>query len=130
MSYSSFMAASALRRLAAALEQMSEDEIAKLNDPNCEIEIKVIRRRSKEEVSPEALLDLNEIVAKLTKFPSRAEASQFMEATFDTKKTLDRIARHLDVPVLKQDKVETLRDKIIEATVGARLRSEAIKGTS
>lgn len=130
MSYSSFMAASALRRLAAALEQMSEDEMARLNDPNCEIEIKVIRRRSREEVSPEALLDLNDIVAKLTKFPSRAEASQFMEATFETKKTLDRIARHLDVPVLKQDKVETLRDKIIEATVGARLRSEAIKGTS
>lgn len=130
MSYSSFMAASALRRLAMALEQMSDDELSKLNDPSCDIEIRVIRRRSKEEVSPEALGDLNDIVAKLTMFSSRAEASQFMEATFETKKTLDRIARHLDVPVLKQDKVETLRDKIIEATVGARLRSEAIKGTS
>ncbi|QFZ87004.1 hypothetical protein GFK26_31640 [Variovorax paradoxus] len=129
MSYSSFTAASALRRLAGALERMSEDEISRLIDPNCDIEIKVIRRRSKEEISPETLVDLNSLVAKLTMFPSRAEASQFMETAFETKKTLDQIARHLDVPVLKQDKVETLRDKIIEATVGARLRSEAIKGT-
>lgn len=130
MSHSSFMAASALRRLAGALERMSEDELSRLNDPNCEIEIRVIRRRSKEENTPEALFNLNDIVAKLTAFPSRAEASQFMEATFETKKTLEQIARHLDVPVNKQDKVETLRDKIIEATVGARLRSEAIKGTN
>lgn len=123
-----FLAASALRRVAAALERMSIDEVSRLSDPNCEIEIKVIRRRVKEEPSPEALENINELVAKLTAFPSRADASQFMEATFETRKTLDQIARHLDVPVLKQDKLEVLREKIIEATVGARLRSEAIKG--
>lgn len=130
MSHSAFLAASTLRRVAAALERMSVDEVTRLNDPNCEIEIKVIRRRGKEEPPPEALQDINELVAKLTAFPSRADASQFMEATFETRKTLDQIARHLDVPVLKQDKLEILREKIIEATVGARLRSEAIKGTS
>lgn len=128
MSHSAFLAVSVLRRVAATLERMSEDEISRLNDPNCEIEIKVIRRRGKEEPAPEVLQDMNELVAKLTAFPSRADASQFMEATFETRKTLDQIARHLDVPVLKQDKLETLREKIIEATVGARLRSEAIKG--
>lgn len=128
MSHPAFLAASALRRVAAALERMSVDEVSRLSDPNCEIEIKVIRRRGKEVSSPEALQDINELVAKLTAFPSRADASQFMEATFETRKTLDQIARHLDVPVLKQDKLEILREKIIEATVGARLRSEAIKG--
>ena len=128
MSHSAFLAASALRRVAAILERMSEDEIARLSDPQCEIEIKVIRRRGKEEPAQQVLQDMNELVAKLTAFPSRADASQFMEATFESRKLLDQIARHLDVPVLKQDKLETLREKIIEATVGARLRSEAIKG--
>ena len=129
MSHSAFLAASAIRRVAKALERMTEDELSRLTDPNCEIEIRVIRRRSKEEAPPAAALNLNEIVTKLTMLPSRGDASTFLESTFETKRTLDQIARHLDVPVLKQDKVETLRDKIIEATVGARLRSEAIKGT-
>lgn len=129
MNNSAFLVASALRRLAQALERMSEDEISRLGDSNFDIEIKVIRRRAKEEVAPEALVNLEEIVAKLIKLPSRAAAAQFLGATFETKKNLEQVARYLDVPVLKQDKVEILREKVIEATVGARLRSEAIKGT-
>lgn len=130
MSRSSFMAAAALRRLAEVVERMSDDEISRLSDSNCDIEIKVVRRRSREEASPASMDNLNDVITKLTMLSSREEASQYLDATFSTKKALDQIARHLDVPVPKQDKVETIRDKIIEATVGARLRSEAIKGTS
>ncbi len=130
MNNSSFLAASALRRLAAAVERMSDEELARLNEPGTEVEIKVLRRRAKDEIAPEARLDLPDILAKLTASASRAEASKFLDDSFGTKKALDQIARHLDVVVLKQDKVETLRDKIIEATVGARLRSEAIQGGS
>jgi hypothetical protein len=129
MSHSAFLAASALRRLAAAVERMSDEELARLNEPGTEIEIKVLRRRAKEELSPEGRLDLVEILAKLTAFANRADASNFLEGAVETKKGLEQLARHLDVAVLKQDKTETLRDKIIEATVGARLRSEAIKGS-
>lgn len=130
MSAPSFLAASALRRLAAALERMSDEDIARLNEPGTEIEIKVLRRRSRDELAPEVRLDLTDIVAKLTGAASRSDASKFLDNSFGTKKALEQIARHLDVVVSKQDKVETLRDKIIEATVGARLRSEAIQGGS
>lgn len=129
MNYSASLAASALKRVATALERLSVEELSRLSDLNCEIEIKVVRRRGREEPPPKALQDIDELVAKLTAFPNRAEASQFIETTFETRKALDQIARHLDVPVIKQDKLEILREKIIEATVGARLRSEAIKGT-
>lgn len=130
MNNSAFLAASAFRRLAAAIERMSDEELARLNEPGTEIEIKVLRRRPKEEPPAEAKLDLSEIVAKLTSSASRSDASKFLDDSFGSKKALDQIARHLDVVVLKQDKAETLRDKIIEATVGARLRSEAIQGGS
>lgn len=131
MNTSSFLVASALRRLAAALERMSDEEIARLNEPGTEIEIKVLRRRSKdEELTPGARLDLTDVVAKLTAAASRSDASRFLDDSFGTKKALEQIARHLDVVVSKQDKAETLRDRIIEATVGARLRSEAIQGGS
>lgn len=128
MSTSSFLAASALRRVAAALERMSDEELARLNEPGTEIEIKVYRRRSKEEFTAEAQIDLPGVVAKLTAAATRSDASRFLDDSFGTKKALEQIARHLDVVVSKQDKAETLRDKIIEATVGARLRSEAIQG--
>lgn len=128
MSTSSFLAASALRRIAAAVERMSDEELLRLNEPGTEIEIKVLRRRVKDERATEAQPDLPDIVAKLTASASRADASSFLDKGFETKKALEQIARHLDVAVLKQDKAETLRDKIIEATVGARLRSEAIQG--
>lgn len=130
MSTSSFLVASALRRIAAALERMSDEELARLNEPGTEIEIKVLRKRSKDEPTPEEKLDLADIVAKLTGAVSRSDASKFLEDGFGTKKALEQIARHLDVLVSKQDKAETLRERIIEATVGARLRSEAIQGRS
>lgn len=130
MSTSSFLLASALRRLAATLERMSDEELARFNEPGTEIEIKILRRRLRDELIPESAPDLADIVAKLTGAASRSDASKFLEDSFGTKKALERIARHLDVLVSKQDKAETLREKIIEATVGARLRSEAIQGSS
>lgn len=130
MSTSSFLLASALRRLAATLERMPDEELARLNEPGTEIEIKILRRRLRDELIPESAPDLADIVAKLTGAASRSDASKFLEDSFGTKKALERIARHLDVLVSKQDKAETLREKIIEATVGARLRSEAIQGSS
>lgn len=130
MSTSSYLAASALRRLAAAVERMSDEELARLNEPGAEIEIKILRRRAKDERPPEIQLNLPDIVAKLISSASRADAAKFLDEGFGTKKTLEQIARHLDVVMSKQDKAETLRDKIIEATVGARLRSEAIQGGS
>lgn len=130
MSTSAFLVASALRRLATALEGMSDEELARLNEPGIEIEIKVLRRRSKEEAAPVVQVDLTDIVAKLTVATSRADASKFLEENFGKRKVLEQIARRLDVVVSKQDKTETLRDRIIEATVGARLRSEAIQGSN
>lgn len=109
---------------------MSDEELTRLNEPGTEIEIKVLRRRSKDELTPKAQLDLVDIVAKLTEAVNRSDASKFLDDNYGTKKALEQIARHLDVVVTKQDKTETLRDRIIEATVGARLRSEAIQGGS
>lgn len=130
MSTGSSLAAAALRRVAAALERMSDEELARLSEPEAEIEIKVLRRRLKDGPAPEARLDLVNIALKLTGAASRSEACAFLDEGFGTKKALEQIARHLDVVVSKQDKAESLRDKIVEATVGARLRSEAIQGGS
>lgn len=119
----------ALRRLVDAVEQLSEDDISKLGDESYSIEIRLTRKRNKEEaISPIQGIDLVNVIEKLTAFANRDEAQHFLNANFSTRKSVELIARKLDIPISKQDKVETLRDKVIEATVGARVRSQAIQG--
>lgn len=118
----------AFQRVLSSLQKLNEGELEKLLDPTYDVEIKVVRRRSKEEAGNSSGLNMTAIVKQLTESTSRDMALNYLASTIETKKTLEEIARHLDIPIIKSDKVEVLRDRIIEATVGARLRSEAIKG--
>lgn len=120
----------AFRRIADALELLSEEEVKKLSDPQYSLEIRLVRRRSKDDTASALLeTDIEEVIKQLIAFPSRQDAHTHLERHFPTRRALELIARFLDIPIVKQDKVEALRDKIIEATVGARIRSQAIQGT-
>ncbi len=131
MSKSKNVLSNALRRITNAIDDLDEEEFSKLIDDSYNIEIRLTRKRNKDE-SPITNLETNiaDLISKLTNFPSREEAQRFLETNGSTRKALEPIARSLDIPVLKQDKVDVLRDKIIEATVGARIRSQAIQGSN
>ncbi len=47
-----------------------------------------------------------------------------------TKASLTALAKQLDTPTQKADTVDRLREKIVEATIGFRMRSEAIQTTT
>lgn len=118
------------RRIAEAVDALSEEEIKRLSDPLYEVEVRVIRRRSKDEiVAPQEPMNVEGIIRDLTASTTRQDAQSLLDSKYSSKKQLELIARRLDIPIIRQDKVEFLRDKIIEATVGARLRSQAIQGT-
>ena len=130
MSQSEINILTVFRRLSNALDSLSADELKRLSDPQYSVEIRAIRRRSKEEtnsISSDA--NVEDIIKKITALGSRQDAQVLLESQYSTRKSLELIARRLDIPIAKQDKVEVLRDKIIEATVGARIRSQAIQGT-
>lgn len=61
---------------------------------------------------------------------SRESALQLLNAALLTKKRLEDLARMMDLPVLREDNAERLRQKIVEESVGARLNSQAIRGGS
>jgi len=118
------------RRIAEAVDALSEDEIKRLSDSQYELEIKTVRRRSKDEfTAPQEPINVEEVIRELTVSGTRQDAQAYLDSRYSSKKSLEFIARRLDIPIIRQDKVEFLRDKIIEATVGARLRSQAIQGT-
>ena len=113
-----------------AVDALSEDEIKRLSDPQYEVELRAVRRRSKDELAkPQEPINVEEIIRELTNSATRQDAQAYLDSKYSSKKLLELIARQLDIPIIRQDKVEFLRDKVIEATVGARLRSQAIQGT-
>lgn len=118
------------RRLSEALESLSTDEIKRLSDPQYSVEVRAVRRRTKDESSSTPTdTSVEEVIKEITALASRQDAQALLDSRYPSRKTLEPIARRLDIPIVKQDKVEVLRDKIIEATVGARIRSQAIQGT-
>lgn len=119
------------RRITEVISNLSESELRKLADPQYAVEIKSIRRRAKDDVNP-LLPDTSaeDVIAQIISLASRQDAQTFLDSKFSSKKALEIIARKLDIPIIRQDKAEDLRDKIVEATVGARIRSQAIQGTT
>lgn len=118
-----------LRKLSSALLRLTDFELDKLQDSSYEIEIKIVRKKSKDNIHEKSKPDLSDIIEKLTSFPSREKSLEFLQDSFKSKRLLETIARDLDIPIIKEDKADTLREKIVESTTGARLRSEAIKGS-
>lgn len=118
------------RRISEAIDSLPEDEIRKLSDPQYDVEVRTVRRRTKDELAilPSST-NVEDIIKELFEQATRPDAQSFLDSKYPGKKALELIARKLDIPIVRQDKIESLRDKIIEATVGAKLRSQAIQGT-
>lgn len=118
-----------LEALANQVSMLSESDIEKIEKGTHEISLSLIKRRtSQAETTELSETQLNELLSRLHKCASREEGHALISETLKNKRELERFARHLDVLILKQDKVDQIKDKIIEATVGAILRSNAIQG--
>lgn len=118
-----------LERLSNAVAALPEDDLEKVALGSHFIELKIIRNRASAKTSSEADdLDSAEMVRALGQFTDRIMASNHLRDIAKNKKSLELIARYLDIALSKQDKAEDLINKIIESTVGARLRSTAIRG--
>lgn len=130
MSYEKGGVSVVFRRIADALELLSDVDLKRLADPQYSLEIKAVRRRAKDDLGVlPADSSVADTIIKITAFSNRRDAQDFLDFHCPSKKSLEVVARALDIPIIRQDKIEDLRDKIVEATVGARIRSQAIQGT-
>jgi hypothetical protein len=73
-------------------------------------------------------LKIEEVAKKLQKSNTREEGFRVLDDFCPTKKDLQSLAIYIDIPNSRKYSIPTLRDKIIEATIGYRLRSRAIQG--
>lgn len=118
----------AIRRILRAISDMPDDDMAKLLDSGYDLDIRLVRRRGGEKGAAVEDIELDAVVTRLSASSDRDDALGYLLANFETKRQLEILARHLDIPLQREDRVEHLRTKIVEATAGSRLRSEAIQG--
>jgi hypothetical protein len=71
---------------------------------------------------------MREIAEKLHVLRSREDGERLLQDETPNRPALEALARFFQLPVQKDDTIERLRAKIIENTIGSRLRSEAIQG--
>lgn len=119
-----------LRRLADYIDRHPDEELAPIFEQAARLmpatgpAKKAIPKRV-EQITREVVM---EIAAKLQQTMTREEGETLLLARIPNRKGLEALARYLNLPVQRDDSVDRLRTKIIENTIGSRLRSSAIQG--
>lgn len=119
-----------LEQLVGQAKRLSETDLKAILSGKAKLEINLVptQSRPRKMHQPKSDEEYQVILEDLQACKSRQDGEVFLEKNFPTKALLADFARYLDIPVLKRDKVSQLREKVIEATVGAVLRSRAIQG--
>lgn len=120
-----------LQRLAEAIGRSSPDDLALLISGKAGLVISSDTRKASGKPTKKAQRaprELNELAAKLRGMVSRSEGLNLLNGAEFSRTDLEELARLMDLPVLRSDDVERLKQKIIEESIGARLNSEAIRG--
>jgi len=123
--------ANILRHLADYIDRHPDQELAGILEQAANListsgrQKKRLRSRSSEKFQ---FHDIHELASKLRMLRSRGDGEQLLQDKAPTRQGLEALSRFLQLPVQKDDTIERLRAKIVENTIGTRLRSEAIQG--
>ena len=124
--------AAMLRKLADLVERSSTVEVDGLLSGRMELQIRETAPRVKgptqRRLNTDSDVSYGDVAAKLAAFQSRDLGMELLRNEFSTKTSLEKLARYLDLPVLRTDTIDSLCEKIVESEIGSRLRSEAVQG--
>ncbi|MGI2111709.1 hypothetical protein ACRN9C_20345 [Shewanella frigidimarina] len=114
--------------LVSSTEKLSIEELESIAKGDFKIDLKIkVTKKVKMDISSLSMDEIKTIVVQLESCSSRDDALKLIDK--NPKRELEEIAGYLDVAYLKSDKVDIIKNKIIEYTVGTILRSNAIQGT-
>ena len=112
-----------------AFLSLSEEDKQKILQDGYAVEIKakkIIKRIDYD--SLEQTTDFNKLLEKLLESESREKAEEILNQELQCKKDFIQFAKFIEVSAQSKDSINVLRTRIIESTIGAKLRSEAIQG--
>ncbi|EOC0416586.1 hypothetical protein ACI0Z1_001098 [Cronobacter malonaticus] len=117
------------RELQDAVLELNEGELEKIISGEYQFVLKVVKKRvgTSAKISSVDDFSYGELLNLLNQCESREQGNELLSRELKTKSEFEKFARHVEVAVMKSDKIEKIRDNIIESTVGAKLRSDAIQ---
>ena len=117
------------RNFARQIQAMDEETLGRVLEGGFRIDAdlpsKPKQARKQSACSDEQLRDLREALSKID---NHEEAKRAIGESLSSRAQLVSFARALDVPAPKNSTSDELKDRLVEATVGFRVRSAAIRG--
>ncbi|MCR5621500.1 MAG: hypothetical protein K6G18_06555 [Treponema sp.] len=110
-----------------AFSLLTEEDVRKLEKEDYEILITVKRLKKKREVEV-SLIDYSQVLDSILSVSSKPDAEQIINEKLKNKNDILGFARYVKVQAQTKDSVKILTSRIIESTIGAKLRSDAIHG--
>lgn len=119
-----------LSELSDSISFLSDADVEKIISGDYQITIKIQKKKN---IAPlnndfyKTNTDFEHILNDFNLISDREAGAEYLNNKLRTKANFEKFARSIDVAVMKSDKLEKIRENIIESTIGARLRSEAIQ---
>lgn len=122
---------SEIERFISYLDKLSDAEISKLNDGIAKIQYNIVyvKKEKSENCQSTKILNIDpvEIINALENLSTRESGEEYLKDKLITRLDYEAVVKKLDIPYNKKDNINKLKDKIIEGTIGFRLRSQAIQ---
>lgn len=120
-----------MRQMSAYMADM-DDADAELFLADLEAVFRARERAGQKRVKPAGKSELranpNDVVDWLRQVNTREEGMEFLNREVTNRRELAQVSRVADVYISKEDTIDKIREKLIEALVGSRLNSMAIRG--
>lgn len=123
-----------LSRLAAAACSLTDEEVDAVVRGRARIKLSVEMRAHKASARTVVGSDAESMIQvaseRLRRLSTREAGLDYLRAQFRNRSELFQLARALDIPADNHDPRSKLEERIVEATIGFRLRSDAIQNRS
>lgn len=117
-----------LSEIIKELESLSDTDVKKLENGDYSLNLKVVKKTSSAKNENDLTEEeANIILNVLKECDDRDCGYDILKSKLKNRKKLEQFAKIVDVHIMKQDKIEKIRDKIIEGIIGASLRSTVIQ---
>jgi hypothetical protein len=120
--------AEVLRKISSFLRTLTDDQVDDLITGQVKLTLtENPRRKPYSSRTSDAKPDINRLRQDLESKATREEGIALLDDLALTRESLRSIASALDLPTPRTDTVARLKDRIVDATIGYRLRSDAIR---
>lgn len=122
-------AAAVLRQLSRMISELTQEDLEAI--ASGEARLTLVYASDRESTSSEAdkvTVDLQHLQQELSSADTVEAGFAVLYRVRPTRTELGKLARSLEIPVAQRDTIPRLEEKIVEALVGSRLNSRAVRG--